>query len=91
MRIRVELYGIPRLRAGTNEIVVAVEAQPVTLGAVIRRLAQQYPGLAAECFDGDLLREGFVANIGGEQFISAPDSPLTGDRPLLIMSADAGG
>lgn len=89
--VRVEFFGIPRQRAGVAETVVIVERCPATLADVIAALRPGFPELAAECFDGVALRAGFVASLAGRRFVDAPDTPVTGSDPLLILSADAGG
>jgi molybdopterin converting factor small subunit len=91
MQIHVEFYGIPRQRAGVSDTMVTVPKTPATLRDVIGLLAKRFPDLATDCFKGDLLRRGYVANVGGNQFIKSPDCPLTGTESLLILSADAGG
>ena len=90
-RVKVEFYGIPRLRAGVPEIVVSVPRVPAMLSDVIDALTSEFPDLATECFRGTSLRDGFVANLGGCRFVAEPDTQLTGSEPLLILSADAGG
>ena len=91
MTIRVELYGIPRQRAETDTVLVQVGSKPVRLADVLRDLAARYPELAAACFDGERLQSGYVANIGGERFVTDPETTLRAGDSLLIMSADAGG
>ena len=87
MNITVELFGIPRLRAG----VAQTTATGTRLGEVVADLAMRFPELGQTCFDADHLRAGFIANLDGQRFISDPGTPLhSGDR-LLILSLDAGG
>jgi len=82
----VEFLGIPRERAGISEM----ELEAETLGQVLGTLSARFPGLSAL-----ITSEGFhpsiVANLNGDEFVKALDTPLAeGDR-LLILSADAGG
>jgi len=84
--MRVELFGLPRERAGVAEI----ELQVDTLGQLFGVLATQFPSL------GDLigvnhLSAALVANLNGDQFVSDPALPLGKDDRVLILSADAGG
>ncbi len=90
MSIRVEFFGVARQRAG-RPFTVLPAGNPATLGSVIRQLAADFPRLAADCFQGDRMGAGYVANVDGERFVSDPASPIDDDVSLLIMSADAGG
>lgn len=87
MGIVVELYGIPRSRAGVERTV----AEGTCLGDVLQALSIAFPALAATCIDGDRLRSGFTANLHGERFITSPDTPLKEGDTILLMSFDAGG
>lgn len=87
MSIRVELYGIPRERAGT----ACTSAAGRRLGEVLSELASRFPRLAETCFAGSQLKAGYVANLNGRQFVSDPRTALEPGDSLLILSADAGG
>ena len=87
MKIRVELFGIPRERAGVAE----TEVNAVSLGEALTELARQFPALAESCIDDQQLRPGFVANLGGDRFVADPATRLDANTALLILSADAGG
>jgi len=89
MALIIEFYGIARKRVGTGQVTLDDSAN--TLGEVVGSLAERFPAFARDCADGRTLRDGFRANIDGVRFVSDPDTPLTGARTLLIMSADAGG
>lgn len=91
MCVRVEFYGIPRQRAGTATVDLPALVGDVCLGDVVRELATRYPELAQTCFDGDRLRPGYVANLGGERFVQDPRVSIPSGVPLLVMSAEAGG
>jgi molybdopterin converting factor small subunit len=91
MRIQVEFYGISRQRAGTANAVVELDSEPGRLGDVISNLGARFPGLAAICLQSGRLRAGFLVNVGGERFVSDPETPVRGGESLLILSADAGG
>ena len=82
----VEFLGIPRQRAGVDELVV--EAR--TLGQLLETLADRLPSLS-ELIDGDRLQPSFAANLNGDEFISDPRTPLDANDCVLILSADAGG
>jgi len=87
--VQVEFYGIPRQRAGTASI--EIESNHRRLGDVLSELGRRLPSWAAACLEGEQLRSGFIVNIDGEQFVTDPDTPLTTDSCVLIMTADAGG
>lgn len=83
----VELFGIPRARAGTARTTVCGN----DLGEVFEALANRYPALARDCIDGRRLRSGFTANLGGRQFVTAPETLVKPGESVLILSVDAGG
>jgi sulfur-carrier protein len=87
MPVTVELFGIPRERAGVS----STTAEAARLGELFRALAAPFPRLAEACFDGDRLRTGYIANLNGERFVSDPATPLADGDAVLILSADAGG
>lgn len=87
MPITVELFGIPRQRAGLAQ----TTASGARLDEVLADLAQQFPRLAEECIAGGQLRHGYLANLNGQRFIADPATPLAAGDALLILSADAGG
>jgi molybdopterin converting factor small subunit len=87
MTITVELFGIPRERAGTER----VQCAPARLGDVLAHLLARFPRLADECIAGDRLQSGYLANLNGQKFVTDPATELTDGDSLLILSADAGG
>ena len=87
MPVNVELFGIPRARAGVTTTTAAGRC----LGDVLADLATRFPELAATCIDGRQLRPGFTANLDGQRFITDPDTRLKEGDQLLLLSLDAGG
>ncbi|MEX0642962.1 MAG: MoaD/ThiS family protein [Pirellulales bacterium] len=87
MQIAVELFGIPRDRAGLRK----TSAVGSNLGDVLADLARQYPPLADACIDGRSLRPGFIANVSAERFVTSPETPLSEGDTVLLLSLDAGG
>lgn len=87
MQVPVELFGIARARAG----VAQTTAQGDCLGDVLADLARRFPALAETCIDGRRLRPSFTANLGGQRFVTAPETPLTDGETVLVLSMDAGG
>ena len=89
MSITVELFGIPRQRAGVAKTCAA----GTRLDEVVAELARRFPRLAEECFDenGGGLKSGTLANLNGRRFVTDPATALAPGDALLILSADAGG
>jgi molybdopterin converting factor small subunit len=87
MQVSVEFFGIARARAGVS----ATTAHGQSLGDVLEDLAARFPALAAACIDGRRLRPQFTANLGGRQFVSAPETQLAAGETVLLLSLDAGG
>ena len=87
MPITVELFGIPRARAG----VAVTQASGESLGEVLSELAAKYPELAETCIDGTALRPGFAVNLGGERFVTDPATILSDGDTLLLLGLDVGG
>jgi molybdopterin converting factor small subunit len=85
--ITIELYGIPRARAGTAEIVVA----GVTPREALVALAEACPGMGDVFRPDGRLSPQFLLSLGGTQFLTDLDRPLQPGARLLLLSADAGG
>lgn len=97
--IRVELPQHLRTLAGTGTEVSLAVAEPVTLAAVLDTLEDRYPMLCGTIRDHDTLkRRPFLRFFACQQDIShdspnlsLPASILSGDEPLIILGAIAGG
>jgi molybdopterin converting factor small subunit len=87
MQVAVELFGIPRSRAG----VAQTTAAGANLGDVLADLATRFPQLAEACIEGRSLRSGFIANLGAERFVTSPETQLSEGDTILLFSLDAGG
>ncbi|MFP6693011.1 MAG: hypothetical protein VB875_08340 [Pirellulales bacterium] len=87
MAIRVEFYGVPRVRAGITETTSAGRR----LEHVLTDLETRFPGLAECCIAGGKLRPGYVANLDGQRFTTDEQTELSAYNSVLILSADAGG
>ena len=87
MHITVELFGIPRARAGVCKTV----ADGLTLGDVFLDLAQRFPELGQACIEGRTLKAGYTANLRGEIFVTDPATELQEGDAVLLLSLDAGG
>ena len=87
MQVDVELFGILRARAGTERTTASGDC----LGDLLADLASKYPALAETCINGRTLRPIYMANLGGRQFVTAPETPLVAGETVLLLSIDAGG
>jgi molybdopterin converting factor small subunit len=87
MPVNVELFGIPRARAG----VATTTAEGDCLGDALADLAARFPELANTCIDGRALRPGYTVNLDGERFVTDPDTRLRDGDRLMLLSLDAGG
>jgi molybdopterin converting factor small subunit len=84
--MHVEFFGVPRERAGIAEIDVEAD----TLGRLLATLAARMPDLA-DLIAVDRLHPSLAASLNGDRFISDPQTPLSDEDCVLILSADAGG
>jgi molybdopterin converting factor small subunit len=85
--ITIELYGIPRLRAGTARL--SVEA--ATVAEALRGLGHQCPHLLGSILIGEGVHQAYRLNVNGDRFVSDPMTPLSDGDALLLLSADMGG
>jgi molybdopterin converting factor small subunit len=85
--ITIELYGVPRLRAGRDAI--AVEA--ASLGEALAALASACPALAPSVVDGGKLSPHYLVAKNGLQITADPATPLAPGDALVLLSAEAGG
>lgn len=83
----IELYGLPRLRAGRGEVAVTA----ATVREALRELGRECPALAGLMeADGRLGRQ-YLLSIDGREFVADLDRPLRADERLVLLTADAGG
>jgi molybdopterin converting factor small subunit len=85
--IRIELFGVPRQRAG----VAQTTAAGAQLGEVLADLARRFPELAKTCFPHGRLQAGYLASVNGARFVTDPATVVQAGDRLIILSADAGG
>lgn len=84
--MQVEFLGVSRERAGVDEI----DVQAHTLGGLLETLSVRMPALA-ELIAVNRLHPSLAANLNGDRFINDPETPLSADDRVLILSADVGG
>jgi molybdopterin converting factor small subunit len=85
--ITIELYGVPRLRAGMARLSVTA----ATVGEALRRLARECPALAGSVIDDGRVRQAYKLSLNGDRFVSDPDTQLSEGDSLLLLAADVGG
>lgn len=83
----IELYGVPRLRAGRGEVPVPAG----TVRAALRSLEAACPALAGLVRSTGRLAPHYLLSVDGEQFLDDLDQPLRPGQRLVLLSADAGG
>ena len=83
----IELYGVPRLRAGRGQ--VSVEAGSVA--EAIAALEQQCPELAGCVVVAGRLLPTYRLSLNGQVFVSDPATRLRPGDSLVLVAADAGG
>jgi len=91
--VRIELYGIPRTRAGQPRDEYVVDDQMVvSLRDVLRFLVTRYPNLSPSCVtrNGELTAD-CIVNLNGRRFVRSPETEIQRGDAVLILSADAGG
>jgi molybdopterin converting factor small subunit len=85
--ISIELYGVPRLRAGTG----LLRLEATTVGQALDALGRVCPALENSVLRADLLHAVYKLNLNGERFVSDRATPLADGDVLLLLSADVGG
>jgi molybdopterin synthase sulfur carrier subunit len=85
--VTIELYGVPRMRAGRE----AVTVEATCLGDALVALGRECPVLAPSVVDGPCLQPRYVVAINGLQFTADATHPLRDGDAIVLLSADAGG
>jgi hypothetical protein len=85
--ITIELFGVPRLRAGVG----SVRVDAATLAAALHGLGRLCPALDGAVIAGETLHPAYLACKNGSEFVSDPTTPLADGDVLLVMAADVGG
>lgn len=85
--ITIELFGIPRQRAGMARITV----QASTLADAVGQLEASCPRLAGLIQADGTLSPHYLLSLNGEHFVGDLREKLPAKARLLLLSADAGG
>ena len=85
--VTVELFGIPRQRAGRAEL----DVDAGTVRDLVAGIVRACPALAGLTRADGRLSPHYLLSLDGQRFLQEPDESLRpGDR-VLLLSADAGG
>ena len=87
MTVTIELFGVPRLRAGAERFTV----EAATVGDALASLVHSAPSLASLTTPGGTLDPAYRLCLNTDRFITDPATPLADGDALLILAADAGG
>jgi molybdopterin converting factor small subunit len=85
--VTVELFGVPRMRAGRSEVVVSA----ATVGEALAAVSAACPALANLRGPDGRLAPQYLLSLDGARFITDLAQPLHSRDRLLLLSADAGG
>lgn len=85
--VTIELFGVPRLRAGMALISLDV----FDLGSALRGLASACPGLDGSVVLGDRVHPAYKLSLNGDAFVTEPATGLLDGDVLLLLAADVGG
>lgn len=83
----VELYGIPRHRAGAAQVAL----QAATIAEALAALVERCPGLRGLVGPDGRLGAEYLLSLDGRAFAVDLGHALTPGSRLLLLSADAGG
>ena len=87
MTVHIELFGVPRLRAGRASLDVA----PGRMADVLAALAVACPALADLSTSAGRPSPHYLLSLDGDRFLGDADEWLPSGSRLLVLSADAGG
>ena len=85
--VTLELFGVPRLRAGTGRL--TVEAADV--GQALTELARACPSLDGTVIINRAVHPAYMLSLNGRRFVHDPGTPLHAGDSLWLLAADAGG
>ena len=86
--IVIELFGVPRLRAGTGRVAVDAAA---TLSEALDGLRRACPALDGAVIGAERVHPAYRLSLNGDRFVSDPATPLADGDVLLLLAADVGG
>jgi molybdopterin-guanine dinucleotide biosynthesis protein A len=87
-QVSVELFGVPRLRAGVDRLTVSA----ANLGEALAALCRACPALLGSVVsDEGSLHPAYVVNLNGEHFTRDPSTPLQDGDAMILLAVDVGG
>jgi molybdopterin converting factor small subunit len=88
----VELFGVARLKAKTDRLVLSLPSG-AKLTDVLIALAEVCPNLVGTviALDHRSFLAGYACNLNGVEFVRTLDTPIRDGDQALILSSDAGG
>jgi molybdopterin-guanine dinucleotide biosynthesis protein A len=86
-QITIELFGVPRLRAG----VARLKVEAATVGDALLALGRAAPALVGTVLDGEKLHPAYTLSLNGDRFITDLCTPLSHGDSLLLLAVDVGG
>jgi molybdopterin-guanine dinucleotide biosynthesis protein A len=87
-QVSVELFGVPRLRAGVGRLTVSAG----TLGDALAALSRACPALLGSVLTGEgSLHPAYTVNLNGERFTRDPSTPLRDGDAMILLAVDVGG
>ena len=85
--VTIELFGVPRLRAGFGRL----EVEGSRLRDALRALAKACPALDGSVIVDGVARAAYKVSLNGESFVTDPETPLAEGDAVLLLAADVGG
>ncbi len=85
--ITIELFGVPRLRAGVG----LIQLQAEDVGSALRGLAAACPALNGSVVVDGQVQPSYRLSLNGEQFVTQAETALVEGDVLLLLAADVGG
>jgi molybdopterin converting factor small subunit len=85
--VRIELYGVPRLRAGRREFAV----QASSVAHAIEALERACPALSGAVIERGQLLPAYRISLNGRHFVTDLATPVAAGDSLIVIAADAGG
>ena len=89
--IKVELFGIPRKRAGVPVVEIETDQSSLSLVDVLTRLAEQFPDLKEDCIQAGRMKPGYIANLDGQGFAGCWIGLLTDETPTSGIDVEQDG
>jgi hypothetical protein len=85
--IAIELYGMPRLRAGVGRL----DVEATTVAEALLGLLRAFPTLEGSVLQGRGVHPAYRLSINGDRFVTNLETPLEDGDALLVLTADIGG